>query len=200
MSFILKTFTHLLTDPTFISDIYIHTLILFTFLSCLFIFYIVKLSTTGFKHHISTILDEFKPSFEQIKENPVFKYNIFNINFENLINNKDVEDKYVEKNNKNITSTLILLNVLLWVFIISIIVLYNTVVLSYDTTIRKHRTIDWVEELIQNIIIFSVIGAIEILFLNLIIVKFIPVEPSFISSKALEMIKNKFYVPDKTTI
>ncbi len=205
--------TGVLTDPTFISDIYIHTLILFTFLTCLFIFYIVKLSKDGFKGHIGEMLDKMKPKIEKINignliqnedfdmnlkeliNSSTFKENIVDINFKNLINKIDDEDKFVKLNNTNINKTLILVNVLLWIFIILIIFLYNKVIHGHASC-RIYDKINWVEEVIQNTIVFSVIGGLELIFLNNIIVNFIPIKPSFLATYGLEQIKKKFYVPE----
>ncbi len=204
------------TDPTFISDIYIHTLILFTFLTCLFMFYIVKISKVGFNNHLGDILDKMKPkidkmnigdliqnsdidlSLKDLVNSSIFKENIMDINFKNLINKIDDEDKFVKLNNDNINKTLILINVLLWIFIISIVFLYNRLIHGHASC-SIYDKINWVEEIIQNIIVFSVIGGIELIFLNNIIVNFIPVKPSFIATYGLEQIKKKFYVSDSST-
>ncbi len=203
------------TDSTFISDIYIHTLILFTFLTFLFMFYIVKISKDGFNFHIGEILDNMKSNIDNINIGDLIKYknidmslkefinnstiknNIIDINFKNLINKINEEDKFVKLNNQNINRTLILINVLLWVFIISIVFLYNRVIHGHKSC-SVYNKIDWMEELIQNTIVFSVIGAIELIFLQTIIVNFSPVEPSFITKYSIEQIKNKFYVPEDT--
>jgi hypothetical protein len=209
------TAVNIFTDPTFISDIYIHTLILFTFLTCLFIFYIIKLSKNGFQHHIGEMLDNMKPNIDNINmgnliknknfdinlkefvNNSTIKKNIIDINFKNLIEKINDEDKFVKLNNQNITKTLIVINVLLWVFIISVVFLYNRV-LNAHASCRFYNKINWMEELVQNTIVFSIIGGIELIFLNTIIIKFIPVEPSFITKYSLEQIKKKFYVPETT--
>jgi hypothetical protein len=215
LKFTKTTMLGIFTDPTFLSDIYIHTLILFTFLTCLFAFYIIKLSTDGFKSHIGDILDNLKPKIEKLNVNTFFqnsnidislkefinspgvKTSLIDINLKNIIDKTDVEDKFVKQNNKNINNSLVLINVLLWVFIISIVLLYNGLIRSHKEC-SVYDKINWVEEIIQNTIIFSVIGAIEFIFLMTIIIKFIPVEPSFITKYSLERIKNKFYVPETT--
>ena len=209
--------TGVFTDPTFISDIYIHTLILFTFLTCLFIFYIVKISKDGFKSHIGEILDKMEPkinkinigdliqnddfdmSLKELINSDVFKENIVDINFKNLINKTDDEDKFVKLNNDNINKTLIVVNILLWVFIISIVILYNRVIHGHKSC-SIYDKINWMEELVQNTIVFSVIGGLELIFLNNIIVKFVPIKPSFLTTYGLDRIKNKFYVQESPTL
>ncbi len=188
LKFILNTIKELFTDPTYVSDIYIHTLILFTFLSCLFIFFIVDLSTNSFRGHIGEMIEHsLNPHINKLKENPFFKNKIVELNIQNIINNTNKEDPYVKINNESIKTSLIIVNVLLWVFIVITVILFNN--LCHD---ELH--IDWIEEAIQNGIIFSLIGAIEFIFLTFVIVKFIPVEPSFISQNFLSRIKTKFEV------
>jgi len=184
-----------LTNPTFLTDIYIHTLILFTFLSSLFFFYIVDLSMNAFKNHIDEIIHGMSDKLFKLKETSFIKNNILNLNLKKLIDKKHEEDEFVKQNNKNIKSSIILVNVLLWVFIISIVILYNKLIHGHKEC-SKYDKIDWVEEIIQNTIVFSVIGIIEFIFLTNIIIKFIPVEPSFIVSYGLEQLKKKFYVSD----
>lgn len=184
-----------LTNPTFLTDIYIHTLILFTFLSCLFFFYIVDLSTNAFKSHIGEIIYGMRDKLFKLKETSFIKNNILNLNLKKLIDKQHEEDDFVKQNNKNIKSSIILVNVLLWVFIISIVVLYNLLIHSHKEC-SKYDKINWIEEIIQNSIIFSVIGIIELFFLMNIIIKFIPVEPSFIVNYGLKKLKAKFYVPE----
>ncbi len=194
-NFFKTTISEIFTDPTFLSDIFIHTLILFTFLTCLFIYYILGLSITGFKNNISILIDKLKPKLNNIKEHPIIKENVLNINFKNIIKKTDEEDKYVKNNNNNIKTSLLVINVLLWVFILSIVILYNILIHSHAEC-AKYDKINWMEELIQNSIIFTIIGIIELVFFNTVIMNYIPVEPSFITKYGLDRLKNKFYVED----
>ncbi len=178
---------NLFNNTTFIADIYIHSMILFTFLSLLFIFFIQKLSINGFNNEVDHGISLLNTRIDKIKDKPIVKQGLAFINLENIIKNTHVEDKYVKKNNDSIKSNLIIVNILLWFFITLLIIIINN-------TCSKH--IDWKELAIQNFIIFSVIGAIEVIFLNLIIVKYIPVEPSYISNKFLEIIRDKFKTVD----
>ncbi len=177
--------TGIFKNPTFIADVYIHSLILFTFLTVLFTFLIIKLSKDSFKSELEHVLGNLKPTFDNIKETPIFKYNMLDINFKNIIDKTHEDDVYVKKNNDENNNMMILINVLFWVFIIFTIILFN-----YNCS--QSGKIDWLEILIQNVIIFSVIGLIEFLFLKLVIIKFVPVKPSFLITKTFELVKEKF--------
>ncbi len=176
---------NLFNNTTFVADIYVHSMILFTFLSFLFIFYIQQLSKSSFNSEADHVIDILKIKIDELKKKPIVNQGLAFLNLKNLIKKTDVEDKYVQKNNDSIKSNLIITNILLWSFIIILIIIVNT-------TCTKH--IDWKELAVQNFIIFGVIGLIEVVILNSIIVKYIPVEPSYITNKFMDIIKQKFYV------
>ncbi len=178
---------NLFNNTTFIADIYVHSMILFTFLSFLFIFYITKISQNSFNAEADHVVEILKKSIDKMKEKPIINEAVSLLNLKNLVKNTNVEDKYVKRSNESIKSNIIITNILLWTFIILLIIIVNT-------TCNKH--IDWKELIIQNFIIFSVIGILEIIFLNFIIIKYIPVEPSYITNKFMEIIKNKFKTDD----
>jgi hypothetical protein len=170
-------------NPNFNADLYIHSLVLFTFLTVLFIAYLMKVSTDSFKLNIGTLLENsIKPYIDTIKENPLIKNNI--INLKGLINNINTPDKYTENNTYNIKKILLLINILLWVFIIGFIIIFNKT--------SCNSNINWVEIAITTSITFICIGFIEFIFLKFIIMKIQPIEPSFLVKELLEKTKHKF--------
>ena len=175
------------TNPDFNTDLYVHSLVLFTFLTLLFVVYLMKLTTNSFKSSINNLLEQsIKPEIDKLKKTSLIKSNIFNLNLnlKGLMNKIDTPDKYIENNTYNIKKMLLIINVLLWVFIIGFVIIFN--INSCDSKIN------WIELIISTIITFAFIGFIEFIFLIFIIMKFIPIEPSYLSQKILEKTKQKF--------
>ena len=72
------------TDVNFNMNIYLHSLILFTFLSIFFIFYITKLSKKAFDTEMTELIH--KLSTEQIKNNPFIQNLIASEQYDKIIN------------------------------------------------------------------------------------------------------------------
>ena len=112
---------------------------------------------------------------------------LFNDNIEGIKNN--LKEKYSQpydltvNNNKNLFNSLLIINILLWTAFIIIVL-----ILKFGCNSNLHiGTI-----IIENLIVFSIVGLIEFMFFDKIISKFIPVMPSFISSFGLDTIKTYF--------
>ena len=165
---------NLFNDENFIINLVLHSIIIFTILSIFFIFVISKLSEEIFNEEISHIFIHNIP-FNKINDSDS---NIIN----KLINIYSDPDKTIKFHNDGIINSLIIINILLWIgFIIIVLILYNCKMNLHITHI-----------IIENIFVFFIIGNIEYIFFKYIASKFIPVEPSFISKKFLEIVKNEF--------
>jgi hypothetical protein len=178
---ILKSFK----NPNFNADLYIHSIVLFTFLTLLFVIYLMQVASDSFKSNIGDLLEtSMRPQMNKIKEHPLIKNNIFGLNLKGIMNKIDVPDKYTDNNTYNIKKTLLLINIILWVFIIAVIIIFNMT--------SCNSQIHWKEIAIQTTITFACIGLIEFMFLKFVILKVVPIEPSYLVTNLFEKTKKKF--------
>ena len=178
---ILKSFK----NPNFNADLYIHSIVLFTFLTILFVVYLMKVTNDGFKSSIGKLLEtSMRPQLDKVKEHPLIKNNVFGLNLKGLINKINDPDKYIDNNTFNIKKTLLLINIILWVFIIAVIIIFNMT--------SCNSQIHWKELAILTTITFACIGLIELMFIKFVILKIVPIEPSYLVNNLLEKTKKKF--------
>jgi len=172
-----------LTDVNFNINLFLHFLILFSFLSIFFIFFISKVSTDAFNNEIEHLINELLS--DKVKK--LKKY----LNFDNIINElplKQLYESYQKKNkaveghNKDLIKLIIIVNILLWVLFVSM-----TVLLKYECG----SNLKIGEIITENLIIFACVGLVEYYFFTRIALKFIPVEPSFISKQFMNSLKDK---------
>lgn len=169
------------SDVNFNINILLHGLILFTILSCLFTFVISNVSTNAFNDEIFHIIKDKlnnKILIDIIKKNS----NLSDTILDKLIKHFSKPTKIVEAYNKSLFKNLLCINVLLWIFFITLVM-----VLKYNCKKDLH-----IGKIIgENCIIFLFVGIIEITFFFKIALKFIPVKPSFISTQFLQSIKDE---------
>lgn len=170
-------------DANFNINLYMHSLILFSFLSIFFSFYISKLTKDAFNEEISNLLhDTLGEKVKELKENENVKSVIDEIPLEALIKAYSKPDKAVEMHNKGLFNTIFFVNVLLWIGLVVVVV-----ILKKSCNADVHIG----EILLENAIIFTFVGIVEFMFFTKIAFKFVPVEPSFISKQFLEAVKNQ---------
>ena len=154
-----------------------HAFILFSFLSIFFIFYMSKIIKGAFDTEMSDIIENI---FNSINNKiPVNSFNKFNLNA--LINIFSKPDEKSGLHNDLLIKSLIIVNIILWIGLISVICILKSFTTDLDMT----------HILIENAIIFSIVGVVEYLFFTAIALKFVPVEPSFIKKQAIEILKKK---------
>ncbi len=176
----------LLNDPNVIFDMMLHGLLLFTFLTLFFSFYISKTSEKVFNEEINnlfdnTINDKLNNINSMIKQSHTIQNVVDSIPLDTIKNHYNDKDTKVNSMNQGILHSIWTANIILWVcFIIGVYLLHD----KYDLHIKDIFT--------ENIIIFILIGAAEYLFFTRIGLNFIPVEPSFISKQILETSKKIF--------
>ena len=173
------------SDVNFNINLVTHSLILFTFLSIFFVFYISKIAKHVFDEEISHLIDESLTDklkeFKKIELVQSVQTQIRPVS-DKLEKNWDKPDKAAEFNNNGLFTTLFFVNLLSWVGLIIIIIILN---------MQKDSTLDIKNIIIENAVIFSVIGFVEFMFFTKIALKFIPVAPSFISQEFLNQVKNQ---------
>ena len=158
---------------------FVHSFILFTFLTLLFIFYISKVAENAFsseiKHLITTAFSTLNINLDHL---PFDIPKNINLNF--LSETYSKPDQTSSNFNKLLMKSLVVVNLLLWIgliIIMSILKFYN------------YKTLEITTIIFENLLIFLFIGIIEYLFFTKIAVKYIPVKPSFMKSKFVELLK-----------
>jgi len=152
-------------------NVLLHVLILFTILTCGFIFYISKITYTEFNDKFVKIIDEninpdvIKSTLNEKYPNMPNLSNFFSAVSKNYLNTQDQLRNSV---NKKITQELII--IIVFLLIVVIIVNYLSRKANY-CGILKHLALELV-------IIFSCVGGIEYWFFNNVAMNFVPVYPS----------------------
>jgi uncharacterized BrkB/YihY/UPF0761 family membrane protein len=176
----------------------LHALILFTILSIFFITIGFKLLTNEFTKALVYIIKKNLPgNLNNIIESLIYsflnKYNIPSniINSESIIktalneiNNKvdDINDTYAESNNKNLKNKIIIINIILWIIFIIILV---SIKMNQNIDINIYKIIK------HTIIIYIIIGVIEVIIFNYIVLKYIPASPSDLQNYIITRLLNK---------
>ena len=166
-------------------NVFVQILFLFTILTALFTQIVTNLSSEHINSELSELINHSVDS--QIDNmNPIEKNLILlklkENNIDKLSKMYDTEDKTRKYNNYFVFSSLKFTIILLLTTLIIIIAV--TRLLCYKLPM-KHI-------LIENIIIFTGIGIIEYMFFKYIILKYIPIEPSFITQYLLKTVKQNF--------
>lgn len=167
-------------DTEFIIDATTHALILFLFLSVFFIVYITKVSKEAIERELeNNIRDAFK---ERLKDLTIEQKERLRLLPYDLLKKMYSEpEKGMVMNNKWLFRLIIIINIILVIVLIGIIILMKT---------TCNKEINMTHILIENGIAFIFIGIVEYLFFTKIAIKYIPVEPSFISEKFIDTLKN----------
>lgn len=167
-----------------IINIIIHIFILFAFLSLFFFFYISKKEQEKLDEKVD-ILSKKVPNIlsfiEQKDYYNMIKWDLVkrNTEIEKSIDDLDV-DNYIEKNNKNLKYT-------------SIIIIISLLFLSFGFYFynRNNPNLDISYIIKENIIIFLFIGTIEFMFFKYVASKYSPIFPVDISETISNRIKEK---------
>lgn len=168
----------------------LHSLILFTILTFAFWYLISKLSkkviTEEITHNMSNVvkkgLDDIPEELKPIVKKNISEYKSYIDKAEKIF---DKEDKVVKMNN----SWTIIVNIIsiFFIFLLLFVFLFTLVINQSKGTPEMVKYI-----FIENVILFSFIGVVEIGFFILIGKKFIPTPPSVISKTAIDYLKQKF--------
>lgn len=169
----------------FSTNVYLHVVILFTILGVLYIKLISKVTADAVNHEISDLATDSIDTFYN-KLSPENKDNVKlvlkNLQLERVSKVYSEEDKVRKYNNENVFRS-IRMTIVLFIIILLIIIVVSK--LLCHNIPMKHL-------LIENIVIFLFVGVVEFSFFKYIILKYIPVEPSFITTYMLEKLKSYF--------
>lgn len=149
----------------------LHFLILFSVLCILFLLVVSKLEKQEFNEKINDILNtKLKPAIQGYIDNPNIpeetKTAFNNIDWKRLETFYSKPSKEVTTNNDWIIAMMVLINI----FFLIILIIIGSLSSLEITNI-------WYI-IIENIIIFSVVGAFEYLFFRYVVTKYVPVKPS----------------------
>lgn len=165
-------------------NIGIHVVILFTFLTLFFFLYVSKLTKKEVQEAFNTMID--KKVDEMLSElnnvdNISINWNELNTMANKISINSVKELPEIEENNKKLENIgkIIIISLLLGIFCVYIFGIFS----GYNIPI--------IYIILENILIFSLIGIVEYIFFTKIASKYVPTTPEFISITILDRIKFK---------
>lgn len=179
-------------------DIFLHVLILFTFLTIFFFAYISNLEKqnldkvtedliNGNVDKTLNLVDDWQKKINE----KVIPTNSLGISWkdvdnvaDDLVTNYNKENTEIKNNNDALyRGSIITISVLFLLFIIVVILL--KFVYKYDIGL-KHI-------IIMNFIVFLLVGIVEFIFFNFVASQYIPVTPDEITNTLVDNIKNKVF-------
>ena len=170
-------------DVNFNINLFLHFLILYTFLTIFFITFISKVSANAFNGEVTNIINhELGPKIKKLKEDSYFSTIIENLPMNKIKNLFSKPDEAVINYNSGIFNACMISVFLLWISFIVIVL-----ILKFGCQSK----LDIGEIIFENIIIFSAIGFAEYYFFTKVALKFVPVQPSFIYKQFFESIKSE---------
>jgi hypothetical protein len=171
------------TDVNFNINFFLHFLLLFSFLTIFFIFFLSKISTETFNGEVGNLIDDLlKNNVKELKKSPNFNNIVNRLPLRKLSEIYEKRNKSVEQHNNDLIKLVIIINVLLWTFFITIVCLLK---------FQCDSKLSLVEIILENLVIFTFVGLFEYYFFTRIALKFVPVEPSFISKQFMTNVKDK---------
>ena len=167
-----------------IINILMHMLILFTILNIFFNKFVKQLTTYAINNElINGINDAFsknQANFEKNKNVILLNDNYYNY-YNNLFLKENIERVYI---NNNVLQNINTFNITLGiVFILFLVFSFYYHLIDQD---------EFSKLIVENILTFICVGVIEYLFFTQIAIKYIPVEPSYISNSFITNLKQKF--------
>ena len=169
-----------------ISDLGLHALILFTFLTSFFLMYVSKLTVNELQNQLSSIIEN---DFGNLIRDNKKKYgNLINgplnlIPYKRLKEFYSKQDKFQKMNNSWVTESLIMTNLFLFILVVGSIFL-----MSYICDININ-----ILEIIQiNIFTFLGIGIVEYLFFTRVALDYVPTSPSLLFNSIISNTKKYF--------
>jgi len=168
-----------MADLNFGVNVALHMIILFGFLSLFFVFYITKVSKR-------TLEKELRHDIENAIHNGLGPYRdqigmvAEKLPLDTLNRMYSKPEKTMEMNNRWLFHMITAINVGLWALFFGVV-----------TTLKYGGVnINLKELMLENAVTFSFIGIVEYLFFTRVALKFVPVEPSFITQQFITSLKS----------
>lgn len=170
-------------------NVILHVCILFTILGAFFQFYISFIEEKEYKKEISSLTNNFKNELSSTlsknkKQEEPFKTALREIPFESLYEIYKHPAKATTINNT-------WLKIVIWTVVCFLFVILFSMLSIYYFRCGGCK-INFYEVLTENILIFILVGSIEVLFFLFIAAKYVPVKPSTMSDVFLETLKTQF--------
>lgn len=157
-------------NTEFAIDMILHSMILFTFLSVLYIMYISKLSKKIFDNEISKNIDKLA---KNLTKNDNTKKYLQNIPYDSLISMFEEESDYLTIQNDWLFGTIKYGLIAMWIIFIGFIFMLKN---------NCSTEINITEMIKNNAVTFLLIGIFEYMFFTNIAIKFVPIEPSVLTN------------------
>lgn len=167
-------------NTEFYLDVVLHSIILFTFLSVFYIFYIAELSKNTFDNEIKHNIDALVKNYTQNEKNNKL---LNTIPYDYLIQMVEKESDYVKIQNEWVYGTLKIGLIAVWIMFIGLIILLKN---------KCGEEIDVISMVKNNLVTFVFIGFAEYLFFVNIATKFIPIKPSVLTDTFVSDLKKMF--------
>jgi len=169
---------------SFSMNVVIHILILFTFLTVFFIFFVTKLTKDMFENEISHLIDDnMGGMIDNLDIETKQKLILFTkvVPLEKLIKKFDEPSEYVLEHNKWVKLSAIT------ACIIGVVVLVLILYILYNTC---GQCIPLKHILMENAIVFACVGVVQYLFFTRVALKFVPAPPSLLVSSLINKFKS----------
>ncbi len=154
-------------------NIFLHSVILFIFLSLFYMYYISELTSIHLNNELVSIMkDNIKNSNYKILNSYYYDY------YKNMYVDEDISKK--EINERVFNLIYLILGILITLLVLFIIYLLGT---------ESLVMMDVLSIFFENILTFMCIGGIEYMFFTNVASKYIPVKPSFVYNTLLSKIK-----------
>jgi hypothetical protein len=166
-------------------DLVLHILILFTFLTVFFFVKVSKMTETTLNNELASLVDEnMKETLDNLSEEQkeVLKSAIKPLNLQSLMNYYKNPDLVMKVNNNWCLATSVIIIIGIFLLFLS-----SFVILRYVSG----KDINILHLIGENVVVFTLIGVVEMLFFYNIGVKYIPVLPSKNIITVIETLKEK---------
>lgn len=182
-TFIFDEFKKRISTVDFNINLFLHFLLLFTFLTVFFIVFISKVSSKAFNGEVTELTGKIvENNIKPLKENKNFENIVKTIPSKQLYDLYSNEDSVVKNTNAGLINNVISILIFSWILFIVVIVL-----LKYQCGITIHLE----EIIVENLVTFAIVGLFEYYFFTRIAGTYVPVAPSFISQQFIDSIKNE---------
>jgi hypothetical protein len=171
---------------SFSVNVFVHVIILFTFLTVFFILFVSKLTKDMFENEISHLIDEnIEKLITGLDEDTRMNLSVFMrvIPMDKLIKAYEKPSDYVLEHNKWLKLSAVCVSV------VGVIILALVLYVVYNSC---GQCVPLKHIIVENIIVFICVGIVEYLFFTRVALKFVPAPPSLLVTSLI----NKF----KTTV
>jgi hypothetical protein len=161
----------------------LHVFILLTILSLFYFIYISNLSRERFHQELGNVInDNLAPAIEKADKDGTIKNTLKKLDLQTMENyyNKDSETTTLENSWLKKSTFGVLTMVLIFLF---------TVIIIVKSFCKK---IPLVSILKENIIMFTLIGLVEVCFFLFVARKYVPTKPSLVMQSCIDSLKKNF--------